>query len=279
MSAQAGSTVAISKRGRRALSVYFVVFLVFLYLPTVILISMSFNPNPLPEFPPSGFTTEWYSAAWENANLRQSIVNSLIVAGIVAIVTPIIGVMASYALARRTFKGRNAITAFLLTPLVVPLLVLGVSLLMLFRKGFLHVPLGIWAILVGHLILALPYCLLLLIPRIASIDKRLEEAAHDLGASGFVTFRRIILPLITPALLSSLIISFVVSIDEVAVASFLSGDQATYPMFLYQSLKFVDQLPPLIPPATIMIILSFGLSVLAEVIRRRGERVLTGAAS
>ena len=173
MSAQAGSTVAISKRGRRALSVYFVVFLVFLYLPTVILISMSFNPNPLPEFPPSGFTTEWYSAAWENANLRQSIVNSLIVAGIVAIVTPIIGVMASYALARRTFKGRNAITAFLLTPLVVPLLVLGVSLLMLFRKGFLHVPLGIWAILVGHLILALPYCLLLLIPRIASIDKRL----------------------------------------------------------------------------------------------------------
>lgn len=273
---RSGGSVAMSGRGRRALSLYFVLFLVFLYLPTVILISMSFNPNVLPEFPPSGFTLKWYRAALEKDALVTSIMNSLTVALVVSVVTPLIGLAAGYALARREFPGKNAIMGFLLVPLVVPLLVLGVSLLMLFRQGpaFLQVPLGVNAVMVGHVILALPYCLLLLVPRLASIDKRLEEAAADLGATGLQTFRKIVLPLIRPALLSSVIITFVVSIDEVAVASFLSGDQATYPMFLYQSLKFVDQLPPIIPPATVMIVLSFALSILAEVIRRRGEREL-----
>ena len=82
------------------------------------------------------------------------------------------------------------------------------------------------------------------------------------------------LPLITPALLSAILISFVVSIDEVAIASFLTGNQATYPMFLYQSLRFVENLPRLLPPAAVMIVISFGLVILAEYIRRRGERRL-----
>ena len=124
---------------------------------------------------------------------------------------------------------RPAVSAIVLLPLVVPTVVLGVS-----PAGAVPaagsgdpVPLGLWAVLIGHIVIALPFCVLLLLPRIASIDRRLEEAAYDLGASWPTTFRRIILPLITPALISSLLVAFVVSIDEVVIASFVVQDQAT----------------------------------------------------
>ena len=125
--------------------------------------------------------------------------------------------------------------------------------------------------LIGHVIIALPFCVLLIMPRIASIDRRLEEAAYDLGASGLTTFRRVILPLIVPAILS-LLIAFVVSIDEVVVASFLTSDSVTYPIYLYSGLKFPEKTQTLIPIATVMIALSFPLAFAAEGLRRVGER-------
>jgi spermidine/putrescine transport system permease protein len=269
-----GSTVALSRRGRRALTVYFGVFLVFLYLPSLLLIIFSFNDNVLPQFPIKGLTFAWYEEAWNTQALRDSFENSIIIAVACAIIAPAIALLASYPIARRQFRGRNMITAVMLLPLVVPLLVLGIALLILTQKGPVTIALGIWPVLLGHIVISIPYAVLLLIPRIAGIDRRLEEAAQDLGASGFQTFRRIILPLITPALLSAVLISFVVSIDEVAIASFLTGSEPTYPMFLYQSLRFVEQLPRLLPPAAVMIVISFGLVILAEWIRRRGERRL-----
>jgi spermidine/putrescine transport system permease protein len=190
------------------------------------------------------------------------------------VIAPAIALLAAYPIARRNFRGRNIVTAVMLLPLVVPLLVLGIAMLILTQKGPVHIGLGLFPTLLGHIVISVPYAVLLLVPRIAGIDRRLEEAAQDLGASGAQTFRRIILPLITPALLSAILISFVVSIDEVAIASFLTGNSATYPMFLYQSLRFVEQLPRLLPPAAVMIVISFGLVILAEYIRRRGERRL-----
>ena len=269
-----GSTVALSKRGRRALTVYFGFFLLFLYLPSLLLIIFSFNDNVLPQFPIKGFTLDWYQEAWNTQALRDAFKNSLIVATACAIIAPLVALLAAYPIARRVFRGRNVITAVMLLPLVVPLLVLGIAMLILFQKGPVTISLGLLAVLCGHVVISVPYALLLLVPRIASIDKRLEEAAQDLGASGPQTFRRVVLPLITPALLSSILISFVISIDEVAIASFLTGNTQTYPMFLYSSLRFVEQLPRLLPPAAVMIVISFLLVILAEWIRRRGERRL-----
>jgi spermidine/putrescine transport system permease protein len=267
-----GSTVALSRRGRRALTVYFGLFLAFLYLPSLLLIIFSFNDNVLPQFPIKGFTFDWYQEAWNTQALRDAFKNSLIVATACAIIAPLVALLAAYPIARRAFRGRNVITAVMLLPLVVPLLVLGIAMLILFQKGPVTVSLGLVAVLCGHVVISVPYALLLLVPRIASIDRRLEEAAQDLGASGPQTFRRVVLPLITPALLSSVLISFVISIDEVAIASFLTGNTQTYPMFLYSSLRFVEQLPRLLPPAAVMIVISFLLVILAEWIRRRGER-------
>ena len=269
--------VAVSKNGKRLLLAFFVLFLVFLYLPTVMLTIFSFNDSSNVAFPLSGFTTQFYEDAFNNAQVRSSFFASLRVAAGTAVIATIIGVLVSYALARRRFRGKSVVSALVLLPLVVPTVVLGIALLILFRPqnppiDFLSVPLGLWAVLIGHVVFALPFCILLLLPRIASIDRRIEEAAYDLGASWFTTFRRIVLPLITPALISSLLIAFVISIDEVVIASFLVQDQVTYPVYLYSGLRISGQTTVLMPIATVMIVVSFLLVIAAEIIRRVGER-------
>ena len=267
-----GSTVAVSRNGRRLLTAWFVFFLIFLYLPSVILLIFSFNSGTVPVFPLQSFTTKWYSEAWHDQQLRDAFVRSIKVGLGTSIVATAIGILAAYPLARRRFRGRNAITAFSLVPLVVPPIVVAVALLMLFRKGPHPIPLSLWTVLAGHVVISLPYCILLLVPRIASIDVRLEEAAHDLGASAVTTFRRIILPLITPAIFSAFLIAFVVSIDEYAIASFLAANSETYPVYLFGQIRQAEHLPPMIPVATVMLAVSFCIVILAEVVRRRGDR-------
>jgi spermidine/putrescine transport system permease protein len=267
-----GGSVALSQNGRRALTAFFIAFLIFLYVPTVLLIVFSFNDSTVATFPLAGLTLRWYQDAFSNNEIRTALMNSLKVASACGVLSTLIGVMVSFPLARRKVWFRSGVSALLLLPLVVPTVVLGVALLILFQRGFLHVPLGLGAVLIAHVIIALPFCVLLIMPRIASIDKRLEEAAYDLGASGFVTFRRVILPLIIPAILSAFLIAFVVSIDEVVVASFLTSDSVTYPIYLYSGLKFPEKTQTLIPIATVMIVLSFMLAFAAEALRRVGER-------
>ena len=266
--------VFMSRNGKRMLVLFFAGFLVFLYLPTILLTIFSFNASTVIGFPLSGFTTDFYEAAWQNPEIKGSLFASLKVAAGTAVVATALAVLVSYALARRSLRFKAGVSALLLLPLVVPTVVLGVSLLVLFRPSdpIVPIPLGLWAVLIGHVVIALPFCVLLLLPRIASIDERLEEAAHDLGASGLTTFRRVILPLILPALLASLIVAFVISIDEVVVASFLVQDQATYPVYLYSGLRLSGQTSLLMPVATVMIVASTILILAAALISRYGER-------
>ena len=266
--------VFMSTNGKRMLALFFAGFLVFLYLPTILLIIFSFNASTVIAFPLSGFTTGFYEAAWQNPEIKESLFASLKVAAGTAAVATALAVLVSYALARRSLRFKAGVSALLLLPLVVPTVVLGVSLLVLFRPSdpIIPIPLGLWAVLIGHVVIALPFCVLLLLPRIAAIDERLEEAAHDLGASGLTTFRRVILPLILPALLASLIVAFVISIDEVVVASFLVQDQATYPVYLYSGLRLSGQTSLLMPVATVMIVASTILILAAALISRYGER-------
>jgi spermidine/putrescine transport system permease protein len=267
----------MSPRGKWALLAFFVAFLVFLYLPTVLLGIFSFNESSTIAFPLQGFTLDWYESAWENGDLRRALIRTLWVAGAVAAIATILGVLASYALARRVFRGRSVISALVLLPLVVPTVVLGVALLVLFRPdgGVLPVPLGLAAVLIGHVVIALPFAVLLVLPRIARIDRRLEEAAEDLGASWFQGFRRIVLPLITPAIISAILVCFVISIDEVVIASFVAAPQnPTLPVFIYSGLRLGGTIPLLMPVATLMIVFSSVLVLAAILIRRIGERRL-----
>ncbi len=276
MARDSSTFVVVSPNGKRLLTLFFALFLIVLYLPTVLLIVFSFNDSTVAAFPLDGLTTEWYKRAYQSEEIRKAMWASIKVATAAAFFATLLALMASYPLARRNIRGRSFISALLLLPLVVPTVVLAVALLILFQRGPGTIGLGLSRVMIAHVVIAVPFAVLILLPRMASIDQRLEEAAYDLGASGLQTFRRVLLPLIFPSIISAFLISFVFSIDEVVIASFLTGDQATYPVYLYSGLKFAEKTQTLIPVATIMIVLSFTIAIGAELIRRYADRRLVG---
>jgi len=172
--------VALSKNGARLLRAFFCFVVIFLYAPIVILLIFSFNDSPVPTFPLSGFTFHWYRDFLENADLRSALETSALIAVLSSIGAVVLGVLASLALTRRRFRGKAAVSALLLSPLVIPYLVFGISLLLLFHR--LGVPRSVLTVVIGHIVISLPYTILVLLPRLQQIDVSLEEAAFDLGA-------------------------------------------------------------------------------------------------
>jgi spermidine/putrescine transport system permease protein len=260
---------ALSKNGRRGLRVFFVLVVAFLYAPLVILLIFSFNNSQVPTFPLGGFTLHWYHEFFANADLRASLQTSATVAALSSVGAVLLGILASIALTRRRFHGKALVTALLLSPLVIPLVVFGVSLLLLFHT--LGIPLSIETVTIGHIVITLPYTILVLVPRLEQIDVALDEAASDLGANPFVTFRTVTLPLIWPAVLSAFLIAFTTSFDEYAVASFVVGTTQTFPIYLYSALRFPSQLPQVIAVAVVVLGVSLVVVLGAELGRRRAE--------
>ncbi len=264
--------VALSRNGRIALRALFVLVVLFLYLPIAILLIFSFNNSELPAFPLSGFTLHWYHQFLTNADLKAALQTSAIIAAISSVGAVVLGVLASVALTRRRIRGRAAVSALLLSPLVIPYVVFGISLLLLFHT--IGIPRSILTVVIGHIVISLPYTILVLVPRLEQIDVSLEEAAYDLGASRLRTFRSITLPLIVPAVVSAFLIAFTTSFDEYAVASFVVGTRTTFPIYLYSALRFPNQLPQVIAVAVVVITLSLIVVVAAEVGRRVAEERL-----
>ncbi|HXK15002.1 MAG TPA: ABC transporter permease subunit, partial [Gaiellaceae bacterium] len=158
----------------------------------------------------------------------------------------------------------------LLSPLVIPYVVFGISLLLLFHQ--LGVPRSLVTVVIGHIAITLPYTVLVIVPRLSQIDVSLEEAAFDLGASRLRTFRSITLPLILPAVVSAFLIAFTTSFDEYAVASFVVGTRVTFPIYLYSALRFPNQLPQVIAVAVVVLLVSLTVVIGAEIGRRVAER-------
>ena len=262
--------VALSKNGARLLRLFFIVVVAFLYAPIVILLIFSFNKSAVPTFPLSGFTLHWYRAFLANSEIRGALETSAIIAALSSAGAVVLGVLASIALTRHRFRIKPAVSALLLSPLVIPYVVFGISLLLLFHS--LGVPRSLLTVVIGHIVISLPYTILVLVPRLDQIDVSLEEAAFDLGASRLRTFRSITLPLILPAVVSAFLIAFTTSFDEYAVASFVVGTRVTFPIYLYSALRFPSQLPQVIAVAVVVLVLSLAVVVAAEVGRRFVER-------
>ena len=184
----------------------------------------------------------------------------------------ILGILASMALTRRRIWAKPAVSAVLLSPLVIPYVVFGIALLLLFHQ--LGIARSLLTVVIGHIVISLPYTILVLVPRLDQIDRSLEEAAYDLGAGPLRTFRSITLPLILPAVLSAFLIAFTTSFDEYAVASFVVGPRVTFPIYLYSALRFPSQLPQVIAVAVLVLVVSLVVVVGAEVGRRIAERRL-----
>jgi spermidine/putrescine transport system permease protein len=264
--------VALSRNGKWVLRTFFGLLVVFLYAPIAILLIFSFNNSAIPAFPLSGFTLNWYRQFVHNADLRAAIETSALIAVISSIGAVLLGVVASIALARRRFVGKAAVSALLLSPLVIPYIVFGISLLLFFHAA--GISRSILTVVIGHIVITLPYTILVLVPRLNQIEVALEEAAADLGASPLQTFRLVVLPLILPAVLSAFLIAFTTSFDEYAVASFVVGTRVTFPIYLYSALRFPSNLPQVIAVAVVVMVISLVVVISAEIGRRLAERRL-----
>ncbi len=262
--------LATSVGARRGLAAYFWLFVLFLYAPIIVLVVFSFNDSTVPALPLEGFTLRWYKDFLANDELLTSLRASATVAAVSSIVTVCLGTLGSIALVRHKFRAQSVLSSVLLAPLVIPFIVFGVALLTLFNA--LGVSLSLSTVVIGHVVLSLPYTVLVLVPRLQQIDHRLEEAATDLGAHGIRVFRSITLPLLLPALISAFLISFTISFDEYAVASFVVGDQATFPIYLFSQLRFPARVPPVIAVAVCVMVLSLLFIIAVEIGRRVLER-------
>ena len=270
--------IAVSPAGKWALRVVLVLLVAFLYAPLLLLVVFSFNDNNLPVFPLQGFTTRAYEQFLSNPELKNAVLTSGKVALVASVVSVVLGLLAAIALVRKRFAGKAAVSGLLLSPLVIPYIVFAIALLILFvqidKLPGIALPLSLWTLVIGHVVILLPYVILVLIPRLERIDVRLEEAAYDLGASAFRTFRSITLPLIWPAMLSAFLVSFVFSFDEIILASFVAGNATTFPLYLFSQLRFPSLLPQVIAVAVIVFVVSMVVILATEVGRRFVERKL-----
>lgn len=267
--------IATSKGGLRLLRVFFAFLVLFLYLPIVLLAIFSFNDGDV-SFPLSGFTTRWYERLLANPALLSALQRSAIVAFISSSIAVVLGVLASFVLVRRRFVGKSATSALFFSPLVVPYVVFGISLLVLvtaFDKVLIAatgytIGLGLHAVVVGHVVVSLPYAILTIMPLLERLSISLDEAAQDLGAGPWQRFRRVTLPLLTPALISAFLIAFTLSFDEYAIASFLAGNSTTWPVYLFAQLRVPSQLPEVVAVSSIILLVSLLLVLAAEITRR-----------
>ena len=263
----------VGRFGRATLSSYVGLLMVFLYAPLVVLVIFAFNSSTIPALPIKSFSTKWFGTAFSDTTLTSAVLRSFVIAVVDGILATLLGVMAAISLARKKLMLRRLMIVLILIPLVIPYIVLAVGLVVLLHE--FGIATSLLAVLAGHIVISLPYSVLVILPRLRTLDPAVSEAACDLGASEFRAFWLITLPLLAPALFSSFLIAFTISFDEFAIASFLAPPGSpTYPVVLYSSSRTPALLPEVVAIGSIVIAVSLALVVLAEAIRRYTERRL-----
>ena len=221
--------------------IFAVGFIVVLYGPLVLLAVFSFNDSIVFSLPWSGFTTRWYSEAFADTNLRSALRNSIVVAGIVAPVSVILGTLSAYAITRLRFRLRGPSAMLLAAPLVVPWLVIGISALIFFNK--IHVALSWNTVVLMHIVVTFPLVTVLVSARLLRFDRTQEEAAVDLGASQLQVIRYVLLPHLIPALAASAILAFSWSFNNFEITFFVGGFDQLFPVWVYSTLRHASNLP------------------------------------
>jgi spermidine/putrescine transport system permease protein len=260
----------MTPRRFRFLSLYAGLFIAFLYAPTLLLPLFSLNDGVFAIFPLEGFTFRHYAKLAGNAGMLEALYNSLGVATFAAFATTGLALPLSIALTRRKLPASDLLLSTVMLPLVVPTIIFAVAFLIIIVRVF-GMELSLGAIAVAHVFVCLPFSVVVLMSSLEGLDLSLEEASRDLGETSFGTFRRVTLPLIMPAVVSSLLLCFISSFDEFVLAFFLSGTSPTLPVYLYGQLRFPNNLPSLLALGTVILVVSSAVVVLAEVIRQRWE--------
>ncbi len=267
------STIA---RRPSKLRFYAYAYLIFLYAPVLLLPVFSFNNSPIISFPLKGFTLHWFYVLTANQTLLIALKNSLYIASATALISTMLGVLAARALSRGVLFGQRPITGFVMLPLFLPEIIIAVSILVvLLQLGF---NLSLWSVVLGHVLICIPFSIVVLLSAFRGLDQSLEEASMDLGVGRMQTFLRVTLPLVLPGIVSSLLITFTLSLDEFIIAFFLTGTEPTLPVYIWSQLRFPAKLPSIMALGTILLLFSLIMLLLAERFRRRSA-ARTGTAS
>jgi len=259
----------VKSRGPSGLAIYAIFFLLFLYAPVLLLPLFSVNDSIYITFPLKGFTFDWYRQMGQNQQMIDAFKASLKVAISVSVISTVLGFLAAKAVTRFALPGRAIFVGFIMLPLIIPSLVLALALLVVLRR-LLGFELSLITVAAGHVMLCVPFSMLILISRLEGFDRSLEEAAYDLGDSALKALIRVTLPLVWPAIISSLLLCFTASFDEYLVAAFLSGADGTLPVFIFSQLRFPQNLPGVLALGSCILVGSIIIVTLAEVIRRHG---------
>lgn len=222
--------------GRWALRGYGGLVYLFLYLPIAIVVLYSFNNSRFFLWPPSGLTLHWYRTLTGDSTLLRSLRTSLEVASAATVVSVMIGTLGALALSRSEFRGRRIIQALVFLPLVVPGLVLGLGLLLVFTS--LSVRLSRMTVIAGHVAFITPVVLFVVSSRLQRLSPRLELAARDLGAGRWRALGYVTLPLIKTAVMGGALLAFTLSLDEVILSFLLTGVDNTLPVQIYSLVRF-----------------------------------------
>jgi putative spermidine/putrescine transport system permease protein len=248
-----------------------ILVLAFLILPILIIVPLSFSSGTFLTFPLPGLSLRWYQEFFTSAPWQLSLRNSLIVAGATTALATVLGTLAALGLTRARLPGQTLLMGLIVSPMVVPLVIVAVGVY------FAYAPFGLTSSLLGltlaHTALAAPFVVITVSATLQGVDPNQARAGASLGASPVVVFRRIILPLILPGAISGALFAFVTSFDEVVVALFVTGPaERTLPRQMFNGIR--ENISPVIAAAATFVILVSGLLLtVLELLRRRNERL------
>ncbi len=236
----------------------------FLYAPILVLIIFSFEQSKIAVHW-TGFTLKWYEQLFGDETLGTALANSIIVASVSVFFSAIMGTLAAVGLTRLHFAGKNIYRAMITLPIIIPEIAMAVSALTLFL--FLGIRLSLATVIVSHIVFCVAYVILTVMGRMEGIDRRLEEAAQDLGASPIMAFFKVTLPLLMPGIIAGSLMAFVLSLDEIIITQFNAGVGATtMPLRIYSMVKFGVS-PEINALSTLMIMATVSLTLIAEFVR------------
>ncbi len=253
--------------GWSLIRLYTILIYIFMFAPIVVVVVLSFNPEQFGSFPMKGFSLRWFVKLAQNQSILTAFKNSLLLGSLTAVVSTVFGILASLAFVRYNFPGKNTLNTLLLAPIMIPEVILGVALLLFIR--WLQQPKSFALLVIGHVVLTLPYVLLIVQARLGGIKKEYEEAAQSLGANPFQSFKEVTLPLLTPAIMAGMLFSFTISFDDITATLFWATAQnQTVPVKIFGMLR--NSISPEINAlGTVMIVLTIATPLLAGYLSRK----------
>ena len=256
--------------GWTAIRLYTILVYLFMFTPIAVVVLLSFNASQFGSFPMDGVSLRWFRELYDNDAIVRAFQTSLILGVLTAVIATTLGVLASLALVRYRFLGKNLINTLLIAPILVPEVVLGVALLLFLR--WLQMPKSFALLLMGHVIITLPFVVLVVQARLVGLRRDYEEAALSLGANPVQTFFQITLPQLMPAVLAGMLFAFTISFDDITATLFWkSAGTETVPTQIFAMLR--NSISPEINAlGTVMIVITVALPLIAGALARRFSR-------